>query len=269
MCGGAFALASTCAFPTLVSAETSSATQDASTQTADEMLREGLEAVSDHQPDEARQFFQRIIKIYPHTRASATAERELARLQDGGDAETSADLISDVPPDADPKARNEALRERTEQQAKRLRRSFVTAVGDRVFFAENSASIGGRARAILQSQAQWLKARPELTLKLIGRADDGGNTASAQAMSAKRGEAVRDRLLEFGLPANRIVLEPHADQDPIATCRTSLCQAQNRHVETLIGSPGSNMLGGNDRRPGDIRKDAAATPIDEGRRVAR
>lgn len=268
MWGVAVAVAGAYAFPSRVSAESSSAAP-ASTQTSDEMLREGLEALSDHQPDEARQFFQRILKIYPHTRASAAAERELARLQDGGDGEPSADLISDGPPDTDPKARNEALRERTEQQAKRLRRSFVTAVGDRVFFAENSASIGGRARAILESQARWLKVRPELTVKLIGRADDGGNAAAAQALAVKRGEAVRDKLLEFGLPANRIVLEPRADQDPIATCRTSLCQAQNRHVETLIGSPGSNMLGDNDRRSGAGRKDAAAAPAGEGRPVAR
>lgn len=269
MWGGALAVLCVHVLPTRVSAQSSSTAQGASAQTSDEMLREGLEALADRQPDEARQFFQKIIKIYPHTRASATAERELSRLQDGGDGEASADLISDVPPDADPKARNEALLERTDQQAKRLRRSFVTAVGDRVFFAENSASIGGRARAILESQARWLKARPELTIKLIGRADDGGNAASAQALAVKRGEAVRDKLLEFGLLPARIVLEPRADQDPIATCRTSLCQAQNRHVETLIGSPGSNMLGGNDRRPGDSRKDAAAAPTDEGRPVAR
>ena len=265
----AIAVACAHAFPSRVTAEPNSAAQSV-TQTSDEMLRDGLEALSDHQPDEARQFFQRIIKLYPHTHASATAERELARMQDGGgDGEQSAELISDAPLDTDPKARADALRERTEQQAKRLRRSFVTAVGDRVFFAENSASIGGRARAILESQARWLKSRPELTVRLIGRSDDGGNAAAAQALAAKRGEAVRDKLLEFGLPSNRIVLEPRADQDPIATCRTSLCQAQNRHVETLIGAPGSNVLGVNEPRSGDNRKDAAAARADEVRPVAR
>ena len=273
--GFAFALASAHLVPSSAPAETGDATQSAATQTSDQMLRDGLDALSDHQPDEARQFFQRIIKLYPRTRASANAERELARLQDGGlqdnggDSDQSADLISDTPPEPDSKTRNEALRDRTNQQAKRLRQSFVITVGDRVFFAENSANIGGRARAILESQARWLKARPDITVRLIGRADDGGNAAAAATLAAKRGEAVRDKLLEYGVPAVRIVLEPRADQDPIATCRTSLCQAQNRHVETLIGSPGSNMLGGNDSHQADVRKDAAARPADEGRPVAR
>lgn len=67
MWGGALAVLCVHVLPTRVSAQSSSTAQGASAQTSDEMLREGLEALADRQPDEARQFFQKIIKIYPHT----------------------------------------------------------------------------------------------------------------------------------------------------------------------------------------------------------
>src|SRR5262245_49902211 len=36
-------------------------------------------------------------------------------------------------------------------------RDFRMSVGDRVFFADRSADLSGRARAAIEAQAQWLK----------------------------------------------------------------------------------------------------------------
>jgi peptidoglycan-associated lipoprotein len=69
---------------------------------------------------------------------------------------------------------------------------------------------------------------------VIGRADDGGNSGAALALSRRRAEAVRDRLVAAGIDAGRIELEAAGDRDPIALCTAALCQAQNRNSEVLI-----------------------------------
>lgn len=211
---------------------------------AGELLKNGREALADRQPDEARQFFERILKVYPHTRAAAAAEQELQRLRDGISSDTGDDAFPDAAGDpGKSESGSSASKSSAEavQQATLLRRGFVKDVGDRVFFAENSASIGGRARAVIEAEARWLKARPDVKIKIIGRADDGGSASDAHALSEKRAAAVRDKLIESGVPAERLAVEARGDLDPVATCRNALCQAQNRNAETLIAPLGQDF----------------------------
>ena len=234
-------------------------------ESADNLLQNGLEALADKQPDEARQFFDRILKVYPRSTAATSAERQLQRL-DGG----AGDAVIETEPDGDGQDRRPSAREAgAGQQAKLLRRTFVTDVGDRVFFAENSATIGGRARAVIEAEARWLKARPDVRIKIIGRADDGGSAEDGRLLSAKRAEAVRDKLIESGVAAERLVLEARGSQDPVATCRSPMCQAQNRIAETLVGPAGQDFATDGNLRTAGGRKDAAATQPSSNRALAR
>ncbi len=128
------------------------------------------------------------------------------------------------------------------EQMRKLRFRLVSEVGDRVFFAESSAVIGGRARAILEAQARWLKRSPSLAVTIIGRADDGGSSADATALARQRAEIVRAKLIEGGVAGDRIGIETRGNGDPVATCRTALCQAQNRHAETRLRLAGSKDI---------------------------
>jgi peptidoglycan-associated lipoprotein len=200
-----------------------------------DLLSHGLEALADDQPTEARAHFERLLKAYPKSSEASRAAKEL-RVLDGGD-DTGADEADEV----ESASQQAGEAESTTLSAKasgtatqRARRAFVTAVGDRVFFAENSSSIGGRARAMLENQARWLSSHPSLKITLIGRADDGGNAAQSRDLSMLRAEAVRAKLVESGVAAAVIAIEARGATDPVATCRSPLCQAQNRLVETLI-----------------------------------
>ena len=53
---------------------------DQSEQPAAEMLQDGLDALSDSQPDLASQLFEQLIQSYPGSPESSRAERELAAL---------------------------------------------------------------------------------------------------------------------------------------------------------------------------------------------
>lgn len=237
---------------------------------ANQILQNGLDALSDNQPEEARQYFERVMRTYPRTPAAQSAERALENLRsgdnnDGGDADT-ADVREPIAGPSAPRRQpgegavtSTSRKAEADEQSGRLRRAFLMAAGDRVFFAENSAAIGGRARAALEGQARWLKARPNLKVTIISRADDGGSASDSTALSQKRAEAVREKLVEAGLPTERIGIDARGDHDPIATCRLPQCQAQNRHVETLVSFGNGPGIPGmaSSKPPG--RKDAEAS----------
>lgn len=187
-------------------------------ETAGELLIDGMDAASDHAVESARRLFQKLISLFPGSPEASHARRALSSLgTDGGTDEDRAAIRAD-----------EA--ERTAE----YRHAFLVSVGDRVFFAESSAELGGRAVGIIDSQARWLKVRPNLTVTVIGRSDDGGDRRAAQLLSTQRAEAVRNRLVAAGLDPGRIALRPTGNDDKIAICSTSLCRAQNRNAEIFI-----------------------------------
>lgn len=185
-----------------------------------EMLQDAFDAMSDSEFDEARKILSDLILSYPGTPEAIRAEHELAVLNSRQDYSGGLDAVALF-----------GQRSREPQ----LRRSFALDVGDRVFFAVNSAAIGGRARVLIENQARWLKQRPDLKVTIIGRADDELASEQAVLLSSKRAEAVRERLIAGGIPSARISIEARGATDPIATCATPLCRAENRHAETWIG----------------------------------
>ncbi|MCH9806586.1 MAG: OmpA family protein [Alphaproteobacteria bacterium] len=110
-------------------------------------------------------------------------------------------------------------------------------IGDRVFFAEGSAELGGKARGVLFRQAQWLRSIKG-KVAVIGHADDGGAGEGGLAvdleLSLRRAEAVRGRLIEEGVAENRISVIAMGRDKPIAPCRDKLCGVQNRRAVTVI-----------------------------------
>ena len=209
-----------------------SARAQPSEQPAAEMLQDGLDALSDSQSDLAAELFEQLVQSYPGTPESVRAERELAALgTEPRRARGTSELGS---------SSNSGFARRTPESEDALRFKFAKDAGDRVFFAENSAVIGGRARALIEAQARWLAQRSDLTVTVIGRADDGGPVDAAGELSKTRAEAVRDRLVSGGVAATRITIDARGARDPVATCRSSLCQAQNRHAETVISSSGGS-----------------------------
>lgn len=187
------------------------------------LLEDAIEAMTINKRDLATQLFGQILAEFPGTPESARANAELKAM-------------GALAPAVDPRAAESNPRGQGVEgaRAESLRRDFLLNVGDRVFFAENSASIGGRARAMIENQARWLKRRRDVYAVVIGRADDGGAHEDAEQLSRRRAEAVRDRLISFGVEAERIQIDARGDGDKVAVCQTFMCKAQNRHVETLI-----------------------------------
>ena len=107
---------------------------------------------------------------------------------------------------------------------------FRNDVGDRVFFSDGSAALGTRARAALEAQAEWINRFPNGRVVIEGHADEIGTAARNFDLSMERAEAVRQRLVEAGVAAGRIVLDARGRNDPVAICGDDSCAVHNRRV---------------------------------------
>ena len=128
------------------------------------------------------------------------------------------------------------------------------SVGDRVFFADRSAELSGRARAAIEAQAHWLKRKSGLVIIVEGHADDSGTSDDNMTLSRQRADAVRQRLIELGIATERIRITAFGRNQTVADCTGSLCAAQNRRAVTVVrpGAPAPATA------PGTARKAAAA-----------
>lgn len=222
------------ALPLFLLAPLHGAHADTSRNSPVEMLQDGLDALLERQRELAADLFSQLIAAFPGTPEASRAERELSSLS-GRDQQHPAAYEREQP----------FVQRATDSE---LRMTFATEAGDRVFFAEDSAVIGGRARALIEHQARWLLKRPDLKVTIVGRSDDGLSADAARDIAEKRAAAVRDRLVANGVIAGRIAIETRGARDPVATCATPLCQAQNRHAETVIGSTSAAELPDSDGR---------------------
>ena len=125
-----------------------------------------------------------------------------------------------------------------------LAAEFQAAAGDRVFFSDTSSELGSRGRVALESQAAWLARHPHLSVIVEGHADDAGSDAHNLDMSRKRAEAVRGRLVQMGISANRISTVAFGRARLVAECSAPACTAQNRRVVTVVGEPINRPVGG-------------------------
>lgn len=111
---------------------------------------------------------------------------------------------------------------------------FNQIIGDRVLFLVDQSDITPAAAQILDQQAQWLLARPNVQINIEGHADETGTREYNFRLSARRASAVRDYLVTRGIPDNRLSTIPFGKERPVAVCSTESCWAQNRRAVTVV-----------------------------------
>ena len=112
--------------------------------------------------------------------------------------------------------------------------ALIQAAGARVFFADGSSGLSKSAEAILISQADWLKSRPSVQVRIVGHADDGGSAEHNMRLSHDRAMRVRHALLRLGISAKRLHVLSKGRTEPIAICSLTTCSEQNRRVVTEV-----------------------------------
>lgn len=193
---------------------------------------------------------EQLVARFPDSPAATRARRDLAALYAGPKPQAVAPIqvqgaighlgASDVTPPPTgawrTTVRPPAGFQRTAQDILR------DAAGDLVFFSEGSAELGARARKSLSAQAEWLKSNVGVPVLVEGHADESGSPAELRALSIARAEAVRVRLVEEGVPAERIRIAGHGGDRRVALCTDRTCSSQNRRVVTVVGARATAQL---------------------------
>ena len=104
---------------------------------------------------------------------------------------------------------------------------------EKVFFRENSARISPNSHDLLDEIVSVLKQNPQvLRVAVEGHADP--REASPISLGRARAKAVRNFLVDKGIAPERLVVESHASQRPLADSSTPAGQARNRRVQFRI-----------------------------------
>jgi OOP family OmpA-OmpF porin len=108
---------------------------------------------------------------------------------------------------------------------------------DDLVFASGSSSLTEGAYPSLASLAAWLKENPGLTIAVVGHTDASGGLEGNIALSRKRAQSVRERLIaNYDVPAKRVEAEGVGYLSPRASNLTEEGRQMNRRVEVMMTS---------------------------------
>ena len=124
--------------------------------------------------------------------------------------------------------------------------SLSTTLGGDELFAFGKAGIGdisagGQER--LDKLATQLQTTPYGLVRIVGYTDRIGSDKSNMAVSTRRAQAVRDYLVERGVPVENIVATGRGPYQPVVECKVERgqalqdCLAPNRRVEITVDPP--------------------------------
>lgn len=102
-------------------------------------------------------------------------------------------------------------------------------------FASGKADLAPGDYPALADLAAWLAANPDARIDLTGHSDGSGDPVTNTALSSKRAEAIRAKLItSHGIAADRITTRGLGPALPIASNDTAEGRAQNRRVEVTL-----------------------------------
>jgi peptidoglycan-associated lipoprotein len=106
-------------------------------------------------------------------------------------------------------------------------------LGD-VFFDLDESVIRTDARAPLQANATWLKRWGTTQITVEGHCDSRGSSEYNLALGTRRAEAVKQYLVDLGIPATRITVVTKGKEQPFCTDENENCWQQNRRGHFLV-----------------------------------
>jgi outer membrane protein OmpA-like peptidoglycan-associated protein len=196
----------------------------------------------------ARQALEKAVASEAAARAAAEG-RQIAEAQTK-DARQQADTARQEATTAketaaQAQAEAAAIRKRAEAEVNRLqaalgqiaetRRTALGLVmnlgGDHLKFEFNKADLQPADKELLSRIAGILITSHDYTISVNGHTDDVGSDAYNQKLSERRAQAVRDYLVQAGLPADILSVEGHGKSLPLVRATSEAARAKNRRVE--------------------------------------
>jgi outer membrane protein OmpA-like peptidoglycan-associated protein len=104
----------------------------------------------------------------------------------------------------------------------------------RIHFEFNKAKIKKEYMPYLNVISKYLKAHPNLKVKIVGYTDNIGSENYNKKLSLKRAEAVKNALVKFGISPKRIEILGKGKKDFLFDNKNELNRFTNRRVDFFI-----------------------------------
>jgi peptidoglycan-associated lipoprotein len=110
------------------------------------------------------------------------------------------------------------------------------SVGDRVFFAYDSAVLSPIATQTLDRQAAWLKQYSDVVLTVEGHTDERGTREYNLALADRRANAVKNYLVALDIDAVRILTISYGEERPAEPGNDETAWANNRRAVSVVST---------------------------------
>lgn len=116
-----------------------------------------------------------------------------------------------------------------------MQAALVAQAGsDTVYFETDQHVLDMADMNILEAQAKWLIAHPNIRASIEGHADERGTREYNLALAERRANSARDFLVAQGVPASRLLVTSWGKERPMAFGSNEEAWAQNRRSVTLV-----------------------------------
>lgn len=112
--------------------------------------------------------------------------------------------------------------------------NLLLNIPNSITFDFDSARIWSQAEGTLGNLAGVLNQYPQTMIDVMGHTDNVGSEKYNQDLSDRRAQAVANKLRDFGVASQRLMVLGYGEKQPIASNDTEAGRAQNRRVEIKI-----------------------------------
>jgi peptidoglycan-associated lipoprotein len=102
-----------------------------------------------------------------------------------------------------------------------------------IYFDFDKSFVRDDAKAVMKANAEWLKANPNVKIKIEGNCDERGTKEYNQALGQRRAASAKKYLTDMGISAGRISLISYGKEKPVCTQSTEDCWQKNRRDDLV------------------------------------
>ncbi len=189
----------------------------------------------------ARETEQLIVQSREREERAKMAAREsnaAAKRSNAAARESNAEALSQAQQAQEAQSRNDTLQQEiADLKGKISERGIVLTLGD-MLFVTGSAALSPKADYEINMLSVFMKKYPDRNVLIEGHTDSIGPAEMNLALSLKRANAVRNKLVAREIGRNRITTKGFGEESPVASNDTVEGRMQNRRVDVVILNEG-------------------------------
>ena len=103
-----------------------------------------------------------------------------------------------------------------------------------LYFNTRTTELTPQSRAALNDVREKIKSFPAAQVVVIGHADGVGSVESNDALSLRRASALRDTVVQIGIPRQAIEVVGRGEREPLVQTADGVASDRNRRVEVKL-----------------------------------